>query len=105
MRSLYDRWGLAVRLTDERLAHVLDHPEMVEMEPAIVRTLEEPESVVRSASDEQVRLYYHFYRDTAVGEKFVCVVVKVLEEDAFVITAYLTDKIKQGELVWPTEER
>jgi hypothetical protein len=76
MRVLHDRWGLAVRLTDERLAHVLDHPEMVSMEGTIAETLEDPEGVVRSVSDEQAHLYYRSYQDTPVGRKYVCVVVR-----------------------------
>jgi len=62
MRALHDRWGLAVRLTDECLAHVLDHPEMVSMERTIAEMLEDPESVVCSVSDEQAHLYYRFYQ-------------------------------------------
>jgi hypothetical protein len=31
----------------------------------------------------------------------MCVVVKLTQGDAFVITAYLTDKIKQGSAIWP----
>jgi hypothetical protein len=38
---------------------------------------------------------------TRVGDKHLCVVVKVQEEDAFVVTAYLTDKAKKGKLLWP----
>jgi len=30
-------------------------------------------------------------------------VVKVLEADAFVVTAYLTDKVKKGKQLWPKE--
>ena len=36
-----------------------------------------------------------------VGDKYLCVVVKVLPADAFVLTAYLTDKVKKGEQLWP----
>jgi len=32
---------------------------------------------------------------------FLCVVVKTLDEDAFVLTAYLTDRIKKGVVLWP----
>lgn len=39
-----------------------------------------------------------------MGEKFLCVVVEVLEGDAFVLTAYLTDKIKEGEMLWGSDE-
>lgn len=100
MNVLYDYREIAVRLTEERLAHILEHPEMEEMEPAMAQTLSEPENVVRSVSDEQVRLYYRAYSDTPVGAKLLCVVVKVQEQDAFVLTAYLTDRLKRGEVIW-----
>jgi hypothetical protein len=37
---------------------------------------------------------------TAVTSKFLCTVVKVLPDDNFIITAYYTDTIKQGEGLW-----
>ncbi len=39
MKILTDYKGEKVRLTDERLSHILEHPEMVNMEPAIEETL------------------------------------------------------------------
>ena len=36
-----------------------------------------------------------------VGGKWLCVVVKYAAEDAFVVTAYLTDQLKVGEVIWP----
>ena len=54
-----------------------------------------------SAADPGARLYYRFYPRTIVGGKFLCVVVKVLGDDAFVVTAYLTDRVKKGALQWP----
>lgn len=77
---------------------------MVDLEPAIEETLARPQYVVQSASDEQARLYYRFYMGTMVGNKYLCVVGKVLPGDAFVLTAYLTDKVKKGELLWPKSE-
>ena len=73
MKVLTDFEGLVVRLTDERLAHILEHPEMVGMEHAIGETLARPERVVQSTS----------------------------EADAFVVTAYLTDTIKRGTTLRP----
>jgi hypothetical protein len=55
---IVDHQGLAVRLTDERLAHILDHPEMVGLEAAISETLKHPALVIQSISDEAARLYY-----------------------------------------------
>lgn len=97
---LRDREGVEIRLTDERRAHVLEHPEMSDMETGIEETLLRPQRVVRSRSDEEVHLYYRYYSETRVDGKFLCVVVKVRAEDAFVITAYLTDKVKEGESLW-----
>jgi len=104
MKTLHDHQGLAIRLTEERLAHILGHPEMAGMERAIEETLQSPERVVESFSDPQARLYYRFYFGTLVGGKYVCVIVKVTGADAFVLTAYLTNKIKRGVPVWPTKK-
>ena len=87
MKLLHDFQGLAIRLTDERRAHILEHPEMASMEAAIEETLLQPERVVQSFSDPQARLYYRFYFRTMMGGKHLCVVVKTLEADAFVLTA------------------
>ena len=65
------------------------------------RVLIQPQLVRRSRSDEAVRLFYEFYARTIVGGKWLCVVVKYAENDAFVVTAYLTDKPKPGEDLWP----
>jgi hypothetical protein len=104
MKLLHDFKGTAIRLTDERLAHILEHPEMATMEAAIEETLLYPERVVQSFSDPQAHLYYRLYFRTIVGSKFLCVVVKTLETDAFVLTAYLTDRIKRGVTLWPIKD-
>jgi hypothetical protein len=103
MRILLDFRGLAIRLTEERMTHILSHPEMAGMEAAIETTLLAPERVVQSLSDPASRLYYRWYLGTRVGAKFVCVVVKFGPEDAFVLTSYLTDRMKRGTVLWPSE--
>lgn len=103
MKIIEDCFGHLVRLTDERLAHILEHPEMAGMAIELEEVLRAPTLVRRSRSDSAVRLFYEFYKETIVGGKWLCVVVKCLEEDAFVITAYLTDKPKAGEDLWPTK--
>jgi hypothetical protein len=103
MRTLRDFQGMPVLLTDERLAHILEHPEMAEMEEKIEETLSYPGWVIESVSDRQARLYYRFYLGTKVGGKYLCVVVKAGEKP-FVLTAYLTDRIKRGVEIWPGKE-
>lgn len=76
---------------------------MKSMGAEIERVLRSPQFVRRSRSDETMRLFYEFYAQTIVGGKWLCVVVKYMESDAFVVTAYLTDKPKAGEELWPTK--
>jgi hypothetical protein len=104
IQVIRDYEGLAIRLTEERLAHIAEHAEMAGLIEAIPETLQAPERVVGSLSDPQARLYYRFYFGTMVGGKHLCVVVKVVEDDAFVLTAYLTDRVKRGMPLWPKEE-
>lgn len=93
----------AIRLTDERWKHIAEHPEMAGMRMAIEETLKAPDTVAQSASDPEARLYYRFYHRTMVGGKYACVVVKLSANDAFVVTAYLTERVKRGTVLWPKE--
>jgi hypothetical protein len=101
MIIMRDCFGFDVRLTVERQAHILQHSEMAGMEEAIAETLEAPKEVRLSCSDMSIRLFYQYYENTTVGTKWLCVVVKYLAADAFVVTAYLTDKLKAGDILWP----
>lgn len=103
MKRLTDCFGNKVRLTGERLAHILEHPEMAGMAAEIERVLRQPRWVRRSRSDTTVRLFYEFFAQTIAGGKWVCVVVKYVPKNAFVVTAYLTDQPKVGEDLWPTK--
>jgi hypothetical protein len=95
--------GMRIRLTEERLAHVEEHPEMRSGKDFIAGTLSNPERVVQSLSDPDARLYYRLYEHSAVGGKYLCVVVK-MSQDPFIVTAYLTDAVKKGTLLWPKEK-
>ena len=91
----------AIRLTDERLHHLeTDHPEMAGQISRIAETLAGPDRIVRSRTDATVELFYTWYASTPVTAKFLCVVVKALPDDPFMITAYHTDAVKRGEVLW-----
>ena len=83
------------------MAHILEHPELRGMGAKMERVLSAPATVRSSRSDDAVRLFYEFYAQTIVGGKWLCVVVKYSPDDAFVVTAYLSDKPKTGETLWP----
>jgi hypothetical protein len=99
MQTLTDYQGREIRLTDERLRHIFEHREMAGMESALKQTLREPEIVRRSRTDNTAMLNYRRYSGTRFGDKWLCVIVKYTE-DPFVLTAYLTDAVKQGEELW-----
>ncbi len=101
MKIIVDIFERKVRLTDERFRHINStHPEIQGEHEKIAETLQNPDEIRQSNADEQVELWYRHYEMTVVGEKFMCVSVKNLKVDFFVITAYFTDKIKKGELLW-----
>ena len=67
MKLIKDCFGRSVRLTDERLAHIFEHAEMVGMEDELERILQTPNEVRISRSDDSVRLFYEFYARTRLG--------------------------------------
>jgi len=98
--ELRDVWGNGVSLTGKRRAHLLEHPEMREQQDRLAETLLEPDVVIHSQSDDTVRLFHRFYRKLAIGDKYLCVVVKYVEGGVFIVTAYFTDKVKRGGVLW-----
>ena len=92
------RLGIAVRTTKGYWALIttVKHPTLAGKEQAVIRTLIEPDQVRKSRSDDSV---YLFYRKT--GKRYLCVVTKKVEVGkAFIITAYVTENIKEGHVIW-----
>lgn len=89
-----------VTLDKRRYEHILEHSEMKNQINRIKETLKEPEEIRESIYDEDVWLFYRFYPKSPVTKKYMLVVVKLLNRKGFIITAFYTDKIKKGELVW-----
>jgi hypothetical protein len=73
MKVIRDCFGQSVRLTDERLVHILEHAAMAGMKDELARVLQPPDEVRRSRSDGNVKLFYEFYARTQVGGKWLCV--------------------------------
>lgn len=97
-KDVYDR---QVRLTNERQEHIeADHPEMPGQIDKIQNTLLNPDMIVRSRIDPEVELFYRYYDTTPVTDKYLCVVVKESTDDFFTITAYFTDSVKRGDVLW-----
>lgn len=95
MRRFNDEFGNEVRLTDERLRHILQrHPEMAFQMHRFAETLADPAAVSPSGSSPTVRLYYRLYPDLQGRNRYICIVVKRASGYSFILTAYLDRRIK-----------
>jgi len=65
-------------------------------EELVENTISNPDEIRRSSKDDTVFLFYKRSEDY----RFVCAVVKRLNGDGFLITAYPTNSIKLGEQLW-----
>ncbi len=72
------------------------HPSVKGKELAVQETLESPELIKESSSDSKVYLYYR-----KINGKYFCVVVKNESKRSFIITVYITNRIKKGNIIWP----
>lgn len=95
-----DILGNVIRLTDERKTHILEHKEMENQLNKISETLLSPEAIIASKYEPDVRLYYRFYQNTPVTEKYLVVIVKITFQDCFILISFFTDKIKRGRIIW-----
>jgi hypothetical protein len=73
------------------------HPVMAGREILVRTAIERPDQFRRSRSAHDVYLCYNLDRPG----RWVCAVVKQTGREGFLITAYLTDAIKEGVLQWP----
>ena len=97
MRRFVDEAGNEVRLTDERLRHILRrHPEMARQLPRFGETLAEPDTITTSSSGPDVRLYYRLYPDPRGRRRYICLVVKRMPDYSFVITGYPARNIRRA---------
>jgi hypothetical protein len=91
--------GFTVRVTRSywTIITTIKHPAMAGREDEVRAALETPEEIRRSKSDANVYLFYRNLRN----RRWVCAVSKQAGRTGFLITAYPTDAIKEGERIWP----
>ena len=86
-----------IRTTKEYwdFVRTVKHPNMDGKEKDVIETLNDPDLIRRSNKDERVHLYYK-----STGNYYLCVACKHLNGDGFIITTYITDRLKEGEEIW-----
>ena len=94
-RRFVDESGNEVRLSDERLRHILRrHPEIAYHLHQFAKTLASPDAVRPSKSNPSVQLYYRLYPDLRGRNRYICLVVKRRTDYSFILTGYLARSIK-----------
>lgn len=90
--------GFSVRVTRAYWEIIVSvkHPIMAGREDDVKDTLENPDEIRRSKSDENVYLFYRAERQ----KRWICAVSRQTADTGFLITTYPTDAIKEGVQVW-----
>lgn len=87
----------SIRTTEEYWQKIINikHPSIKGHEKQVINTLANPDEIRKSIKDKDVYLYYK-----NSDKKYLCVIVKILNGEGFIITVYFTAKIKEGVVIW-----
>jgi hypothetical protein len=96
-----DPEGYEISLEDERWQHITQgHPEMAELQDAILDTLKDPELIYQDAERPETFYYYRLAGRTLLRTNDIYIVTVVRRSDgnkvARVMTSHLVRKIKEG---------
>jgi len=88
---------IIVRTTKDYREYVtnIKHTNLRGKENNVINTLSAPDLIMKSKNDEEVFLYYK-----KIENYLYSVVVRHENGTGFLITAYITDKAKEGEIIW-----
>jgi len=91
--------GVPIRLTDERWSHITEeHAELTDMRSDVLETVAEPERILAGGYEELLAIC-----EVEQG-KWLVVVYRELQDDGFIITAFLTRRIRslnKRRQIWP----
>ena len=100
MDIIRSKYGVPIRLTEERWIHITEeHSEMAGYYFDVLETVEEPEAIYEGKMGEHLAV-----REIENGKYIVVIYKELNKEDGFVITAFLTRRMKQLERrrkIWP----
>ena len=99
--EVVSKFARSISLSEATYDHVCSrHPEVFGEIDEMKKTLSLPHVVRKSMYDEKVWLFYRFFEETPVTEKYLMVAAKILNNEGLVVTSYFTDKIKMGVEIW-----
>ena len=88
--EIIDKSGKRSRLTNKQWKHIqVDHPDVSNEE--IKQTLQKPLKILKGKNKKY--FYYQYFKNKKSPAKFLRVIVKYLNGDGFVITAYFVKNL------------
>jgi len=89
--------GFTVRTSEEYWQKlIIKHPDIADLEAEIKQALATPDEIRRSSRDPNILLFYLVLKK----KRWAVAVARRLNDEGFLITAYQTDAIKEGESIW-----
>lgn len=88
-----DKSKRSIYLTKERWLHILKHPDMHDQFDFMIAILQRPIKIVPLSWDSQTVYYYGYFKNRRSKAKYLRVVVKYLNGEGFIITAYFVEGI------------
>ena len=100
MEIISSKNDVPIRLTEERWIHITEqHSEMAGYYFEVLDTIQEPEAVYQGRFGEMLAV-----KEIELGKYLIAVYKELSKADGFIITAFLTRRIKQiegREKLWP----
>jgi len=91
-----EKFGQLIRLTDERWQHIIErHPEVEKHLVKIQSTIQNPDIIVKNRYNQSERYYHRYFKSLT---NYLIVIIEY--EKNFVITTFISRKIKKGEILW-----
>ena len=103
--EIVSKLGKKIKLTDVQWSHIKSrHKELVGQTNKIIETLNNPDIVFYSNKDD-VYHYCKLFQKTPVSKKYLLVIVKHINGEGFIITAFFVSKLrkKDKEIVYGEE--
>ena len=93
--EIIDKSGRKIHLSKERWIHINEeHPEISPYLEELQEALKRPDKIASFEYDEDVRYYYKYLKHRKQTAKHLLLIVKYLNGEGFIITAYFVRNTK-----------